>query len=396
MTPGAARLRRWALIGLGLLLLGGLAVVVLRAGPLAPTRVTVQAVARASVAPALFGIGTVEARRSYLIGPTAAGRVRRVLVDVGERVQAGQLLAEMDPVDIDQRLAALDAAIARGGSAAAAADAQHRDALAKQALAVANTRRYADLAQQNFISAGALQARQQEQASADAGVSAAEANQAAARQDVKRLAAERAALAQQRDNVRLAAPADGVVISRDAEPGSTVVAGQPVLRLVDPASLWVRVRFDQGRSGALVAGLRAAIVLRSSPETPLAGQVARVEALSDPVTEERVVQVVFDQLPPGVSIGELAEVTVSWPAAAPTLVVPNAALQRQGAQAGVWLADGDGLRFAPVRTGLSGLDGAVQVLAGLNAGDRVVVHSEKPLAARSRIQVVDRLAGSAP
>jgi HlyD family secretion protein len=371
-----------------LLALGGVA---LRLGPLAPVRVTVQTVASASVAPALFGIGTVEARRSYLIGPTAAARVRQLHVDVGDMVRAGQLLAEMDPVDLDERLVALDASIARAGSAAAAAEAQQQDALARQSLAAANTRRYADLAQQGFISPGALQSREQEQASADAGVAVALANRAAARQDLQRLAAERAGLGRQRDSLRLLAPADALVTSRDAEPGSTVVAGQAVLRLIEPASLWLRVRFDQGRSGALAAGLPAAIVLRSDPARPLPGRVARVEALSDPVTEERMALVAFDEMPSGVSVGELAEVTVHWPPAAALPVVPNASLQRQGAQVGAWRVDGDGLRYVPLRLGLAGLDGQVQVLEGLRAGDRVVVHSEKPLDARSRIRVVDQV-----
>jgi HlyD family secretion protein len=314
-----------------------------------------------------------------------------VLVDVGDPVKAGQLLAEMDPVDIDQRVAALDAALARADSAVAAADAQRQDAMAKKDLAAINARRYADLAEKNFISAGALEARLQEQTSADAGVSAAHANLAAARQDSKRLAAERAGLRQQRDNVRLLAPADGVVVSRDAEPGSTVVAGQAVVKLIDPATLWVRVRFDQGRSAGLAAGLRAGIVLRSHPAQALPGTVARLEALSDSVTEERVAQVGFDQLPAGVSIGELAEVTVSLAPTAPAPVVPNASLKRQGQTAGAWLAEGRRVRFVPVRIGPSGLDGRVQVLDGLPPGAAVVVHSERELGADSRIQVVDSL-----
>ena len=246
MTAGRAALRRWGLALLAIALLLALGYVALRAGPLAPTRVTVVEAGRASVAPALFGIGTVEARRSLAVGPTVAGRVLRVAVDVGDRVKAGQLLAEMDPVDLDQRLAALDAGIARAGSAAAAAEAQRRDAVARQALALSNTRRYAELAAQGFFSAGALQARQQEQASADAGLAAAAANLAAAQQDARRLAAERAGLALQRMSLKLLAPTAGLVTSRDAEPGATVVAGQAVLRLVEPASLWLRVRFDAG------------------------------------------------------------------------------------------------------------------------------------------------------
>lgn len=396
--------RRVVLSLLGILLIAALAFVVMRSGPLAPTRVTVIEVTEGRLTPALFGIGTVEARRSYLIGPTTAGRVRKVSVDVGDTVKAGQLLAEMDPVDLDERLAALDASIARAGSAAAAVEAQRKDALAKRELAAINARRYVDLGEKNFISAGVVEGKLQEQTSADAAVSGADANLAAARQDLKRLAAERAGLLQQRDNVRLLAPSDGVVVSRDAESGSTVVAGQAVLRLIEPSSLWVKVRFDQGRSAGLAPGLQAQIVLRSSPGTPIAGKVARVEAISDSVTEERVAQVAFDRLPAGVSVGELAEVTLALPPPPSALLVPNASIKRRvdpsgaqaGEQAGVWLLDGDSLRLAPVRLGQSSLDGRVQVLEGLKGGDRIVVYSEKELAAGGRIKVVDRLTGHAP
>ena len=108
--------RRLGLGLLGVLLIVALAYVVMRSGPLAPTRVTVTQATVGSLSPSLFGIGTVEARRAYLIGPTAAGRVSRVLVDVGDTVTAGQLLAEMDPVDLDERAAALDASIARAAA----------------------------------------------------------------------------------------------------------------------------------------------------------------------------------------------------------------------------------------------------------------------------------------
>ena len=388
--------RRAALAAVAVLLVAALGFVMLRSGPLAPTRVTVQQAQTGVVRPALFGLGTVEARRTYLAGPTVAGRVARVLVDVGDSVKAGQLLAEMDPVDLDERAAALEASMARAGSAAAAAEAQRRDALARRELAAANAQRYVDLGAKNFISASAVEGKRQEQASADALVAAAEANLAAALQDRQRLAAERAALRQQRDNVRLLAPVDALVIGRDAEPGSTVVAGQAVLKLVDPRSIWVKTRFDQGRSGGLVAGLPASIALRADPAQPVPGRIARVESVSDSVTEERLVQVAFDRLPSGVAIGDLAEVTVTLPGSTAAVVVSNAAIRQRSDGTGVWVADADGLRFAPVRLGRSGLDGRVEVLGGLKEGDSVVVHSERELGARSRIKVVDTIVGQQP
>lgn len=385
--------RRAALAALGLALLAAFVFVVVRTGPFAPVRVTVAEVKADSVAPALFGVGTVEARRAYLIGPTAAGRVLRVAVDVGEAVKAGQLLAEMDPVDLDQRVASLEAAIARAASAVAAAEAQRRDAHARHEVAAINARRYAELGEKKFVSPSVVEARAQERTSADAAAAAAEANLAAARQDAARLRAERDGLVRQRQNIRLVAPADGVVTARDAEPGSTVVAGQAVVRLVDPASLWLKVRFDQGRSAGLAVGLPAGIVLRSRPGRPLAGKVQRLELLADSVTEERIAQVAFDALPEGVSLGELAEVTLQLPAAQAGPVLPNASIRQRGEAAGVWVLRDGKLQFAPLRLGAADLDGRVLVREGLQAGDRVIVHSEGELAPDSRVRVVDAIVG---
>jgi HlyD family secretion protein len=376
---------------LALLLVGALAFVALRTGPLAPTRVTVTRAATGTLQPMLFGIGTVEAQRSYAVGPTASARVARVAVDVGDRVQVGQALAELDPVDLDERAAALDAAMARALSSIAAADAQRADALARRELAAATLRRNVELNAQDFISATALEARRQEQASADAALAAAQANQAAAVQEHRRLRAERTALQRQRENLRLVAPAAGVITAREAEAGSTLVAGQPLLRMIDPATLWLRVRFDQGRAGGLAPGAAARIALRSNPEQALPGRVARVEAVSDSVTEERIGLVAFEQVPAGVSVGELAEVTVALAPRAQALLLPNASLKRRGEQLGVWQRDGNALRFVALRVGAVSLDGQVQVLDGLRAGDEVVVHSERELRDGSRITVVDSL-----
>ena len=390
-------LRRIGIGALALALVAALAFVALRTGPLAPVKVTVTSVQEGKLNPAIFGIGTVEARRSWMVGPTVAGRVLSVRVDVGDVVKAGQLLAEMDPVDLDQRLAALDAAIARATSTQAAAQAQVADATARRELAAINAKRNQELAAQNFISPGSLEGRLQEKASADAALQAAQANLSGTAQDISRQRAERAALQQQRGNVRLLAPSDAVVTSRDAEAGSTVVAGQPVLRLVDPASLRVRMRVDQGRSAGLAPGLKASIVLRSQPRTPLQGQVARVEMLADAVTEERIAQIAFAAPAVTASVGELAEVELQLPETATALLLPNASIQRLQGQTGVWRRSEGKPVFATVRLGTSSLDGRVQVLEGLKAGDSVVVYSQKALTEGARVQVVDALVkGSTP
>jgi HlyD family secretion protein len=383
----------WVVV-FGVALIGALGWVATQSGPLAPIKVTVVEVAAGTVSPALFGIGTVEARRSYLIGPTAAGRVRRVLVDVGDTVAAGQLLAEMEPVDLDTRMASTLAAADRGRSVVAAAEAQVRDARSRQELATTEARRTSDLGKAGVVSQSVVDTTRKEQQSAEAALAAAEAALASARRDLPRLDADLGGAQQQRANIRLFAPVAGLVTAREAEPGSTVIAGQAVLKLQDPASLWIHVRFDQGRSAGLAVGLPAAITRRADPRQPMTGTIVRVEPASDSVTEERLAKVAFDRVPPDLSTGELTEVTVHLPEVTAALVVPNAAIRHRGTQPGVWLPAEGRLRFAPVRTGAEGLDGTVQILEGVDAGDRVVVHSERDLTDTSRIAIVHALVGA--
>src|SRR3990172_9241935 len=109
--------RTLALLAVIVPLLALLVYVALRSGPLAPVAVTDATVESRAVTPVLFGIGTVEARYTYRIGPTFAGRVERLDVHVGDRVKAGQVLGEMDPVDLDDRVRSQESAFKRAEAA---------------------------------------------------------------------------------------------------------------------------------------------------------------------------------------------------------------------------------------------------------------------------------------
>lgn len=369
-----------------LLLVAGGAVFAFTRGPLAPPKVELARVQQGGLQPAVFGIGTVEALLSYALGPTLAGRVRSVVVDQGDGVKAGQVLAELDPVDLDERIAAATFGLQRAGLAVSSAEAQSREAASREKLAQANAARYRDLVAKHFVSREMAAAKESEAEVTRAGQEAATASLAATRRDVGRLGAERDALLRQRANLKLVSPVDGVVVSRDAEPGNTVVAGQAVLRLVDPASLWVRTRFDQGQAGSLAVGQTAKIVLRSRQGETIPGKVARLEMLGDSVSEERLVHVTFDAAPGNLTLGELAEVTVALPVENKALFVPTAAIVRLGQQAGVWrIAEGK-TRFLPVKTGVSTLDGQTRIVSGLQAGDEVVVYSPVTLSQGLRVR----------
>ncbi len=388
--------RTLALAGVLLPLLVLFVYVGLRAGPLAPVPVTVAAVENRSVSPALFGIGTMEARYTYKIGPTVAGRIKSVAVQVGDRVEAGQVLGEMDPIDLDDRIGALDAALMRAQANMLAAEAQIQDVSARKRFAETQAQRYEKLVEARSVSEEAVETKRQEHQIAEAGLRAARANLDAARQEMLRSRAERDGLVRQRANLHLIAPVAGLVSVRAADPGTTLVAGQAVVEVIDPASVWVNVRFDQLSAAGLRDGLSAGIVPRSLAGLTLAGWVTRVEPMADAVTEEILAKVVFDTLPdPLPPIGELAEVTVALAALPARPVVGNASVRQLNGQTGVFVVEDDRLRFAPVKLGAADLDGRVQILDGLKAGERVVVYSQKALTAGSRFKVVDSLPGIA-
>lgn len=389
--------RKLALVGVLVPLLVLFIYVALRSGPLAPIPVTVTTVENRALTPALFGIGTVESRYTHKIGSTAAGRIQRVDVQVGDLVSVGQVLGEMDPVDLEQRIAAQTSALMRAEATALAAEAQVREAAARRTYAEQQAARYEKLLQARAVSEEGASAKHQEYQIAEAGLAAARANLDAAKQELTRIRAERAGLHQQRANLRLIAPVDGLVVARAADPGTTVVAGQQVIEIIDPSSLWINVRFDQLRTSGLRAGLPVQIVLRSRAGQKLPGRVLRVEPLADVVTEENLAKVVFDTLPePLPPLGELAEVTVTLPDLPPVPVLPSASVQRLGSQLGVWLIRDGSPHFAPVRLGTTDLDGRVQILDGVQAGEQVVLYRHRAIDAGSRIKIVERVPGVSP
>lgn len=373
-------------------LLLAFAYVATSSGPLAPIPVTVVEVEEQKITPTLFGLGTVEVRYRYRLGPIMTGRLLSLNSDVGDYVMAGAVLGEMDPVDMDDKVAANRAAIQRASASVAAAEAHVKDSAARSEYAASQAKRYKQLALERNVSSEAAEAKDQEYLVARSGLVAARATLNAEQQTLVMLRAEHEGLLQQRRNLRLVAPVDGVVVGRYIEPGSTVMAGQTVVELIDPKSIWINVRFNQLQSNGLTNDLPATIVLRSRASQPASGRVERIELLADSVTEETLAKVVFDQLPaPLPPIGELAEVTVLLPQLAAAPVLPNAAIKRLNGERGVWRVVDDSLQFTAVEIGISDLDGRVQITEGLELGDTVVLYSQKELNANSRIDIVEQL-----
>ena len=355
--------------------------VILRSGPLAPVKVTTTRVQQQSITPDIFGIGTIQARSSYKIGPVMAGKLQQLTVDVGDVVSKGQVIGQMDPVDLDERLKAQHAAIEAAAAALTQAEASLRYAQSQAG-------RYEQLLQVRGTSEEVIAAKRQELAVANAAL-------LVAQQNLHRLQAEQNALVAQKNYLQLVAPHNGIVTKRELEPGSVVVAGQSIIEIIDPDSLWVDTRFDQISAQGLAAGLLARVTLRSRATEVMPGIVGRVEPVADSITEETIAKITFSALPsPLPPLGELAEVTVTLPALQAEPTIPNAALRLVNGHRGVWLLQNGRQRFVPLTLGRSDLAGNIQVPEGLQSGDEIVLYSEKSLTENSRLTIVSQLAGA--
>ena len=169
----------------------------------------------------------------------------------------------MDPVDLDDKIGAQEATLKRAEATLLAVEAQVQEVSARKAFAEIQTKRYEQLLIARSVSEEGAQAKQQELDITQASLAAVRANLEASRQELIRARADRDGLVRQRANLRLISPVDGIVTRRDADPGTTVVAGQAVVEVVEPGSIWINVRFDQQRAQGLSAQLSAQIVLRS-------------------------------------------------------------------------------------------------------------------------------------
>jgi len=378
--------RALSLILLGLVIIGVITLIAIK-GPMAPTDVQTVQLAVGDLEPALFGVGTVEAKRSYTIGPTRTGKLQQLLVDHGDKVVTGQLLGKMDPVDLPDRLQSAQLSIETNEHQTESAQAKLDEAISRLALAKSEDKRYRDLVKKKQVSYEAAEAKATEAVTAAAQVRAAKADLEGIRHDLQRVGSDMKALQAQIDELELISPVAGVVTSREAEPGSLIVSGTPVLRIIDNTTLWVRVRIEQRGSADLDIGLPAEIFLRDQPDKPISGKVARIELIADSLTEERWVDVSFDKIPDNLAIGILANVTIHLPVIRQATWLPAATIQHRNRESGIWLAADNEAHFVSVKTGRRTLDGKIQILSGVTTEDVVVSYSKKPLDEGQRLKV---------
>lgn len=289
--------------------------------------------------------GEVRARVESRLGFRVAGKLVERPVQLGQRVQAGQVLAQLDAQDYQL--------------SAAAARAQVAAAQTQYDLAAADFQRFAKLQAQNFISGAELERR--------------ESALKAARSQLQQAQAQAQAQGNQAQYTRLLADAAGVITGIEAEPGQVVAAGTPVLRLAQDGARDVVFAVPEDKVARLRVG-QPVQVRAWATGASLLGTVREVAASADPVTRTFTVKVDIAAAgaPP---LGSTVYVAPQALAAQgqQALKLPTTALRQEGQATAVWVyeADKGTVRSQVVQVATADGNEAV-IVGGLTPGMQVV------------------------
>lgn len=336
-----------------------------------PIPVAAHTIATGEVRGEVMGTGTLEARIKTTISPRIQERLAEVLVDQGDAVKSGQLLARLDDAETKQQVAIAEATLA---AARATVERVRFDEVRAQAVlkqAQLDHRRSTELL------AGKIAAQTDFDKTAEA-LHVAEADlkraQSAIVETESHVFTAEKTLLYQKEHLaftEMRSPYDGLVTRRDRDPGGIVVPGGSILQLVATNEIWVSAWVDETAMAGLKADQPARIVFRSEPARSYAGEVARLGREADRETREFVVDVRLKELPENWTIGQRAEVFIETGRKSDAVLLPAPFGRWRGDQSGVFINAQGKARWREVSLGLRGLQ-SVEVTHGLSVGDEIV------------------------
>lgn len=364
--------------------------------------VAVAFVRRGPIANSLTLSGAFRPYQEVDVHAKVAGYIRHISVDVGDKVQQGQVLAVLEVPELTAEILGAEATIRRSQ------DAIHRtesDVSRAESAHAASHFAYERLKQAAESRAGLIAQQELDDAlakdrEAEAQVDSAKAAMAEARSQLSVSEASRKQLAALEDYTRIVAPFSGVITKRYADTGSLIQAGtssntqaMPVVRLAE----WSRLRlvFPVPESAAPMVHPGSSVQVRvAALDRIVEGRVARFADALDPQTRTMSTEIDFDNRDGRLIDGMYAEATLQLSHKDNALSVPIQAIERNSSGASVLVVNREGrIEQKQITLGQEGND-LIEVLSGLVENDRVVLGSRGDLTPGERVApkpVGDRL-----
>ncbi|MBF2077342.1 MAG: efflux RND transporter periplasmic adaptor subunit [Synechococcales cyanobacterium T60_A2020_003] len=383
----------WLGLGMGLVIGAG-AVGILLSGKgepatAEPTQPTEQAVAQtvtaatvesAAVNRTLQTTGTVMASDLLPITPRASGlQIRQVMVDEGDSVTAGQVLAVLDDSVVRSQIAEAEASLESARAMVQQRQSAYAQAEATLQEAEANLQRYDTLSQEGVVSRQEYDSRATATTTARESVQVAAADIRSAEAQVRSAEARLQQLQTQLEQTLVIAPADGIVAERNARVGDVSSSSAPLFSIIRDRLLELQVKVPETQLSQIPVGAGVEISSDADSRIQLQGRVREIAPLVDSQTREATVKI---ELPSSslLRAGMFLQANIVTSSASGLVVPAQAVLpQPDGTMRVYRIMEGDRVEAVTVEVGeimnpnLDRQSATMEILSGLNAGDRVVV-----------------------
>ncbi|SMC33258.1 efflux RND transporter periplasmic adaptor subunit [Sporomusa malonica] len=287
--------------------------------------------------------GEVRGRFESQLAFQVSGKIIKRNVQLGTTVNAGDVLMQIDPRDLQQNVSSSSAQVSSAES--------------QLKLAESNLQRYRQL-----LETGAISRAQFDQYTNSYEVALAAVRQASA---------QYAQGSNQLDYSLLRADKPGVVTSITAEMGQVVTAGQTVITVVQDGEREVEISVPENRLEELRKAGQVKVTFWALPNVTVNGAIREIAPMADQATRTFKVRVSLVNPPAEIKLGMTAAVTVAN-STQPQITVPLTAVYQDGDTPKVWVIKEDTLTLCPIQTGGLG-NGTIQVLSGLQQGERIVI-----------------------
>ena len=336
--------------------------------------------------------GNIQAFIDSPVYARATGYLKRWNADIGARVQAGQVLAEIDAPELDQQVTQAQGALAQAQAAVEQSAANLQQGKANEELARVTASRWSALAGKGVVSRQENDTYQAQYQAQVANVQALEKAVAAARSNLAAAQANLGRLQELQAFKAVRAPFDGVITARNTDVGALINAGnggpaQELFHIASISRLRVFVNVPQTYSRAAVPGIPAELTLAEFPGRRFRGQLARNAEAIDAGTRTLLSEVDLDNTSGELRPGAYAEVHLKLPASVPSVIIPVGAI----------LFRSEGLRVGIVRDGKAQLTPVVlgkdygtevEVISGISPDDQVIANPPDSLTSGTAVRVV--------
>lgn len=349
-----------------------------RAAELDRTAIPQVMVGQARMSPASSDLllpGNITPVTEALIQARAAGYLKRRLVDIGDRVAKGQLLAEIEAPELEQQVQQAEAGLQQASSTLSGVRHNLRQTEANLKLAKVTAERWRVLVGKGVVSRQEADQRDADYERQQASVEGAQAAISVAQDNIHSSEANLRRLVEMRAFTKISAPFTGIVTARNVDIGSLVTPGAalPLFRLAQIGTLRIMVDVPQSSAPFIHVGQRAEVTLQELAGRKFEGRVSRTANALDAATRTLPTEVQVANIDGALLPNMYAQVRLYQVAASPSVVIPGDALIVRAEGTQVAVVAGNRIHFQKVEVGRD-YGALTEIRAGLN-GDEYVVTS---------------------